>query len=135
MSEMTLTFPGGLAVHAHYHGHEIATDQPERAGGADSAPSPFDLFLASIATCVGYFAVRFCRQRDIDTTGLEVRMTQRRDEAAHRVAELAIEVRTPPGFPEKYVAALHRAVDQCSVKRHILEPPEMRVEIVAAAAG
>lgn len=132
MSAITLSFPGGLAVHAHLDGHVVATDQPERAGGGDSAPSPFDLFLASLATCAGYFALRFCRQRQIDTAGLEVRMTERRDEAAHRVAELAIEVRTPPGFPDKYRPALMRAIDQCSVKRHLLEPPEIRVELVAA---
>ena len=34
----------------------IHTDQPAPAGG-DSAPSPFDLFLASIATCMGFYAI------------------------------------------------------------------------------
>jgi putative redox protein len=54
--EMRVCFPGGERVHADYGEYTIETDQPVRNGGDGSAPSPFDLFLASIATCAGIYA-------------------------------------------------------------------------------
>ena len=55
--EMKVYFPGGKRVYADYGGFTIETDQPARGGGDDSAPAPFDLFLASIGTCAGIFAL------------------------------------------------------------------------------
>ncbi len=130
---MEMTFPGGLAVDARYRGHVVHTDQPERAGGGGTAAAPFDLFLASIGTCAGYYALAFCRQRDLPTAGLAVRLETIADPERHRIGRIRIEVELPAGFPEKYRAAILRAVDQCAVKRHILEPPEFVVEAVSPA--
>jgi ribosomal protein S12 methylthiotransferase accessory factor len=124
---MEITFPGGVAVNALYKGYTIVTDQAERNGGKGSAPAPFDLFLASIGTCAGFFALRFCQEREIDTAALKVTMDADRDPETKRVAKVQIAIGLPPGFPEKYRKAIVRAVDQCSVKRHILEPPEFEV--------
>ena len=60
---MEIRFPGGLEVEAVHEGFTILTDQPVAQGGAGAAPSPFDLFLASIGTCAGLYALMFCRQR------------------------------------------------------------------------
>ncbi len=130
---MDIHFPGGLEVEALHKGFTILTDQPVEGGGSGSAPTPFDLFLASIGTCAGLYALKFCRQRNLDTEGLAVKLTPERDEAGKRVSRLRLEVLLPPAFPEKYREAILRAVDQCTVKRHILEPPQFEVTAVAAA--
>jgi len=131
---MEISFPGGLAVDAHYHGFIIPTDQPAHAGGTGSAPAPFDLFLASIGTCAGLFALRFCQQRGIDTTGLGVSLAGEREEDHGLVSILRLEVRLPDAFPEKYRAAIVHAVEQCTVKRHILHPPVFEVTVADALA-
>lgn len=127
---MDIHFPGGLAVTAHHKEFTITTDQPEANGGTNSAPSPFDLFLASLGTCAGFFALRFCQQRDLDSTGLRLTLDTEHNPEAHRVARVRIAIHLPAGFPEKYRKAILRAVDQCSVKRHILEPPAFEVVTV-----
>lgn len=126
---MEVRFPGGLKVEAVYRDQVIPTDQPERAGGDGSAPAPFDLFLASIATCAGFYALTFCQQREIATDGLAVTMETVQDPERRRIARLDLRLRLPEGFPEKYRAAILRAIDQCAVKRHIVDPPELRVEV------
>lgn len=133
MSIVTVSFPGGVLVDASYKGHTVRTDQPERAGGTDSAMSPFDLFLASIATCMGFYAVRFCQERNLSTEGLRLTLEPIRDEEAKRVAVLRIALELPRDFPEKYRAAIERAIDHCAVKKHILEPP--RFELVVNRDG
>lgn len=126
---MEITFPGGLAAEARYKGFTIATDQPVAEGGAGSAPAPFDLFLASLGTCAGLYALRFCQQRDIDTTGLGLKLETEHEGGAGRVSTIRLVVELPEGFPEKYREAILRAVDHCAVKRHIVEPP--RFELAA----
>ena len=122
-----LRFPGGVAVDALFKGFTVRTDQPVDQGGGGTAPSPFDLFLASLGACAGFYALRFCQQRGIDTAGLALRLVTASDAARKRTASVSIEIDLPPGFPEKYSAAIVRAVDQCSVKRHVLEPPAFEV--------
>ena len=55
---MKISFPGGLAIAAEIDGFNVLTDQPEQNGGEGTAPSPFDLFLASLGTCSGFFGLR-----------------------------------------------------------------------------
>lgn len=128
--KMAVTFPGGAQVEAHFKGHTVHTDQPQQAGGRDSGPAPFDLFLAALATCSGYYALRFCQERGIDAAGLEVTLETFRDEERKRVGKIRTEIRLPQGFPAKYRRAVLRAVDQCAVKRHLLEPPELETVAV-----
>lgn len=129
---MEITFPGGLAVDATFRGHTVRTDQPTAAGGDDTGPAPFDLFLASIGTCAGFYALRFCQQRDLSTDGLKVRLEPVRDLERARVGTIRLEVDLPEGFPRKYEKALLRSIDQCAVKRHVIEAPEF--EVVARQA-
>ena len=123
--KITMNFPGGSAVDATMDGkvvHTVRTDQPEPAGG-DTGPSPFDLFLASIGTCMGFYALRICQERGLPTEGLGLTLEPERTEDRKRVETLRIALRLPHGFPEKYDQPIRRAVDHCAVKRALLEPP------------
>jgi putative redox protein len=125
---IAVSFPGGVAVEASLRGHTVRTDQPAPLG-ADSAASPFDLFLASIATCMGFYALRFCQERGIAKEGLGLSLETVRDEAQKRLAAIKVSLTLPPGFPEKYREALLRAVDQCAVKKHMVEPPAFELTV------
>jgi len=125
--EMTVSFPGGVAVVADYKGFVIRTDQPVEDGGANSAPSPYDLFIASLGTCAGFYALRFCQQRRLPTAGMELRVALDRHPESGRLDRVAIDLRLPEGFPARYRTAIVRAVGQCSVKRALLDPPEIAI--------
>ncbi len=128
-------FPGGVRVEARLDGFVVPTDQPIVSGGAGTAPSPFDLFLVSIAACAGFYALRFCQERGLSTRGLRVALETERDEPHKRVARLRIAIDLPEGFPETYRAALLRSVNQCSVKRHLEEPPVFDVSVRVPAGA
>jgi ribosomal protein S12 methylthiotransferase accessory factor len=126
--EMKISFPGGLRVDAEYKGFVIKTDQPVYLGGEGSEPSPFDLFLASLATCAGYYVLAFCNKREIPTEKAAVVMRTSRNPETKMIEKISIEIQLPPEFPEKYKKAVIKAVDGCSVKAHILNPPAFEVE-------
>lgn len=124
---MKITFPGGVAVNAEFDGFTVKTDQPVRAGGQGAEPSPFDLFLASLGTCAGFFALRFCQQRELSTEGLGLSLSVERDPEKKLPAKIRIVIELPTDFPDKYRSAIIRATDQCAVKRSIADPPEFEV--------
>lgn len=128
-NQMTVSFPGGRQVTAHYNGFAILTDQGVDSGGGGTAPEPYDLFLASIATCAGYYVLRFCSERDLPVDGLKVVQSWQRDERK-RLSHIQLQIEVPPDFPEKYRAALVRAADICAVKRTLQDPPEIVTETV-----
>jgi putative redox protein len=124
--EMKVYFPGNLRVDAEYKGFTIQTDQPVSGGGDGTAPAPFDLFIASIGTCAGIFMLSFMKQRGIDPEGSGLTLSTERDPHG-MTGKIHIDLHLPASFPEKYEAAIVRAVDQCSVKRHIHQPPAFSV--------
>jgi ribosomal protein S12 methylthiotransferase accessory factor len=131
MSTMTVSFPGGKRVDAEYNGFTIRTDQSPKGGGEGSAPQPFDLFLASIATCAGIYVKGYCDTRGIPTENLALEMQVERDDEQHRIARLVLEITLPDGFPERHREAIIRAADLCAVKKHILDPPAFEVRASA----
>ena len=130
---LKVTFPGGVAVNAEYKGQIIRTDQPREHGGGGAAPTPFDLFLASLGTCAGFYALRFCQERSLPTEGLGLELTTELDPETRRIGTVHLALQLPAGFPDRYQAAIHRAVDQCAVKRHILEAPRFELTVQEAA--
>jgi hypothetical protein len=52
--------------------HLIAVDQPDIEGGEDTAPTPTELFVASLASCVAFYARRYLARHKLPTTGLRV---------------------------------------------------------------
>jgi ribosomal protein S12 methylthiotransferase accessory factor len=127
MTTMSVTFPGGKRVDAAYAGFTVRTDQPADKGGDGSAPSPFDLFLASIATCAGVYVKGYCDARGIATEGLGLEMEIERDAEGRMVTRLALSVLLPEGFPQKHREGLLRAAEHCAVKKHLLSPPAFEI--------
>ena len=131
-ANLRIYFPGGAKVCADYKGYTIKTDQPPPAGEG-SAPSPFDLFLASMGTCAGIYVLGFCQQRGINTQGMEIIQTMEHNPATRLIATVNVEIKLPPGFPEKYHAALVQAASLCTVKKHLANPPDFNVYVTPPA--
>ena len=123
---------GPFLVHRNYDGFEIETDQEVDSGGEGSAPEPFDLFLASIATCAGIYVLSFCQRRKIPHEGVRLVQSWERDEKTRRLTTIRIAIEVPSDFPEKYHAPLIRAANQCAVKKTMESPPVFDVKTVVS---
>jgi ribosomal protein S12 methylthiotransferase accessory factor len=125
-TEVVVTLPGRRRVDAIVGGHLVRTDQSLEAGGDGTAPSPFDLFLASLGACAGVFVQSFCAARGLSTEGVHIRQTAAFDEHG-TLTSVQIEIDLPEGFPDRYRDAVARAAEQCSVKRAIQARPSFNV--------
>ncbi len=126
-SLVEVSFPDGKRIDAKIGKFIINTDQAVANGGDESAPEPFQLFLASIATCAGIYALSFCQSRKISVDGMSLSMECDWDEDKNRYPKMSINLRLPEGFDEKYRKAVIRSMDLCSVKKHMIDPPEFEI--------
>ncbi len=127
-SKFNIAFDGNKKVSAHIREFTIHTDQLEKGGGDNTAPSPLEHFLASIGTCAGFYVASFCQSRSIPTGNISIVQTVFRNDATHMVEKVTLDIMLPPDFPEKYKAAVIKAADTCTVKKHLMAPPEIIVE-------
>jgi ribosomal protein S12 methylthiotransferase accessory factor len=120
--EMLIDFPGDSRVDAHFGNFTVSTDQPPTA----SAPSPFELFLASIGTCAGIYVLGFCQQRGLSTEGIYI-IQHNHANLNGMIDQIELDIVIPPTFPEKYRASLIRSAELCKVKKHIEQPPTFNI--------
>jgi len=104
----------------------IHTDQPVGANGEGTAPSPYQLFLASIAACAGFYVKRYCQTRGLSEEGITLTQELLPNEAG-RLGTVRIVIELPPGFPEEHKAPVRRAAESCAVKKTIANPPAFDV--------
>jgi putative redox protein len=124
---MEITFEGGKVVTAHSHGHSIRTDQPLDNGGTNTAPAPFDLFLASIGTCAGIYVKSFCDNRKIPTDKIKIIQKTEFSKETGLPTSLTLDIQLPHDFPEKYKASVISVAELCKVKKSIANPPVFKV--------
>jgi ribosomal protein S12 methylthiotransferase accessory factor len=124
---MEITFDGDKVITAHLNGQIIRTDQPLANGGGNSAPAPFDLFLASIGTCAGIYVKSFCDRRQISTEGMKIIQTMEFDNEKKTPSLFKLYIQLPSGFPEKYKEAVINAAELCLVKKTINNQPEFQI--------
>ena len=125
--DMKITFPGGKKVDAEFKGFIHKTDQPVHSGGEGTAPTPFELFLASMGTCAGIFVAGFCQQRGIETDGIEIIQGHEVDPTTRMIKKVNLDIKLPGGFPDKYRKAVIQAASLCAVKKHLENPPEFDI--------
>ncbi|HKZ56163.1 MAG TPA: OsmC family protein [Thermodesulfovibrionales bacterium] len=130
--EIKITFTGGKKVNAEIDGMVIPTDQPRKYGGEGSAPTPYDHFLASIGTCAGIYVLSFCEERKISTDRISLVERFETEKRGDKVVltKIILEVIVPPEFPEKYHNALIKVIDQCAVKKTIMNPPKFAIRTI-----
>ena len=132
-TNMEISFPGGKRVYSDYNGFTVKTDQSKKEGGDNSAPTPSDLFFASIGTCAGIYALRFCENRNINTEKLNIALEFQANKKTHMIEKITFKISLPPDFPEKYTSALIKSMNLCYVKKHLEQPPQFDFAINIAA--
>ncbi|MFD6230349.1 OsmC family protein [Streptomyces sp. NPDC060232] len=113
-------------------GHRLRVDQPTDAGGTDTAPTPTELFAASLATCVAFYAGRYLLRHGLSREGLGVRaeFVMATDRPA-RVAAVRMVIVPPPQLPEERRAGLLAVASHCTVHNTLQRPPDTGIELAS----
>ena len=127
---MDVRFVAGEAYEVTVRGHRLVVDQPADAGGQDSAPTPTELFVASLATCVAFYAGRYLTRHGYSREGLAVSVGyEMATDRPARVGGVRLTVRVPAGLPPQRWAALRAVVSHCTVHNSLAVPPSVTIDL------
>jgi putative redox protein len=117
-------------------GHEVIADQPLEDGGADTGPTPTELWVAGLAACVVFYAERFFRRHDLPMEDLRAtcRWSFAEDRPA-RVGRIEVHLDLPADFPEALRPRLQAVIDHCTVHGSIRTPPVVEISTHVPAAA
>ena len=129
--EMDVRYVGGESYEVSVRGHRVLVDQPAEAGGLDAAPTPTELFVASLATCVAFYAGRYLTRHGYGRDGLAVSagFDMATDRPA-RVTGIRLTVRAPADLPAARRPALHAVVSHCTVHNSLASPPSVAIDVI-----
>jgi uncharacterized OsmC-like protein len=129
---MNVRYDGGEQYEIAVREHTITVDQPVDAGGADQAPTPTELFVASLASCVAFYAGRYLTRHGLTREGLGVTVTYRMaTDRPARVTDIHLTVRVPDTLPAARRPALQAVVEHCTVHNSLTAPPAVRIELTS----
>ena len=124
-------FVAGERYEARVRGHRILVDQPAGNGGEDQAPTPTELFVASLATCAAFYAGRYLTRHGYSRAGLGVSASyEMATDRPARVSGIHLTVRVPAGLSPQRWAALHAVVSHCTVHNSLAAPPAVAIDLV-----
>ena len=127
---MDVRFMAGEAYEVRVRGHRVVVDQPAGAGGQDAAPTPTELFVASLATCVAFYAGRFLTRHGYSRDGLAVAAGyEMASDRPARVSNVRLTVRVPAGLPPGRWAALRAVASHCTVHNSLASPPSVSIDL------
>jgi putative redox protein len=122
--------PAGGAAHAvAVRGHRLLTDQPERSGGKDAAPTPLELMGAALSGCVSLYVQRFLASRGLPADGVAVEVRPVWRDEPGRVGRYDVILHLPAEIPAELHAEISRAATACPVHNTLTHPPELTLEL------
>ncbi len=126
---LSVRYRGGARYDITSGLHRVVTDQPEEDGGRDEGMSPVELFVGSVASCVGYFVGRYCARHHIPCEGLRIDADWTMVEKPHRVGEIAIAIHLAYPLTPEQQERLLKVAHGCTVHQSIAVAPSVSIVV------
>ena len=127
--KLTAAYHGGTRYDITSGTHRIVTDQPVDDGGQDAGMSPVELFVGSVASCVGYFVGQFCTRHDIPRDGLRVDAEWTMAEGPHRVGAITLAIHLPHRLTPDLKERLLKVAHGCTVHQSLTVAPNVAITL------
>ena len=127
--KINVHFEGNKKVIAQFQDYKVVTDQPITSGGDASAPSPFDMFLSSLATCAGIYVKGFCDNRQLPTNEITLEQNVVMNTETKVLEKISLKIFLPSNFIDKYDEAIINVASLCLVKKQLKESIKFEITI------
>lgn len=126
---IVVTHERGFRFAAQIRHHRLLTDQSERAGGEDAAPSPTEFVSAALGSCIALYVYQFCTSRGLSHDGLRIEVRPVNATGPSRIAELQVTVHLAQALSPHVREMLERVVRSCPVHNTLAHGAAVSVDI------
>ncbi len=126
--KLTTTYHGGMPQDITSGTHRVVTDQPVEDEGQDAGMSPVELFVGSLAACVGYLVGRYCDRHQISTKRLSIDAEWSMAEQPHRVGRITLAIHLPHRITVAHSERLLKVAHGCTVHQSLAVPAGVAIE-------
>lgn len=126
-ASMRVDYRSGDRFDISIRDHVVTVDQPADVGGDDAGPTPTELFVAGLASCVAFYARRYLRRHQLDASGLRVETSYRLASKPARVAQVDLRICLPADLPAARREGLLAVASHCTVHNSITTTPEITI--------
>jgi putative redox protein len=129
MGSLSVAHEGNDHFTVSVRGHVVHVDQPVEGHGEDLGPTPVDLFVGGLASCVAHYARRYLRRHELPEAGLQVSAEWETVQGPSRVGWIRLLVTVPEGVPPERRDALLAVASHCTVHSSIVQAPDITVTL------
>ncbi|MFP3854513.1 MAG: OsmC family protein [Anaerolineales bacterium] len=120
MATIRTTYKGDMLFETVMGDHTLTIDVPAGMGGSDRGPTPPQVFIASIGSCVGALVADYCQRNDVDTRGMTVDVDFEKADKPTRLTNLKVTINMPQGeCTKKRETVIRRVAEHCPVHETI----------------
>lgn len=130
MATQTTYYRGSMLFESELGKHTLKIDVPPSMGGSDRGPTPPELFIASLGSCVGAFVAQYCERSGLDTEDLTIDVSYEKVDDPTRLTDLKVTINLPHANCERKRDAIERVAAHCPVHETIGTLQGIAFEIV-----
>lgn len=129
MDEITIKHTKGREFTAHCRGHRLVIDQPPDNRGNDNGPTPTELFISSLGSCVGVFIEGFCKRGGVPYEGMEIKVTWEKTKDPYYISKINLDVKMPERVSKERKKAILKVAEHCLIHNTIKNHPEIKIDL------
>jgi len=115
--ELQRDLAAAMAQQVHVRGHAFSADVSEAEGGADSGPSPHDLYDAALGACKALTVMWYARKKGIPVEDVHTRIERDDTQERSGVYKLSARLQIKGALSDAQLQELHAVAQKCPVHK------------------
>ena len=130
MEKAEISYIGGMKFEARNRSHAVVIDQPQIVGGEDKGPTPPELFIDSLGSCIGVYVLAFCKNTGLNPDGMKIILDwEKAADKPARIKSIRANIELPKADVGARKAALLKVAESCLIHETIKHQPDITIEL------
>ncbi len=116
--------------------HQLMADEPEKYGGSNLGPSPYDLLLMSLGACTSMTLRMYASRKKLPLDDIEIKLVHQRVHAedcvdcSGKIERITRSISLKGDLSDEQKASLMAIADKCPVHRTLENDPQIVTELI-----
>ena len=130
MDPVTVTRKSDGLFSINIRNNKIDVEFAENDGGRGISPTPSELLVGSLGSCIALMIDTYCRRQGYNDGEVGVNLTYEFGERPKRISSITVNLEIPKNIPERKIVVIKRIAKLCAVHGTLVNPPAIDVEIM-----